>query len=110
MISPRLMHLLMAVLSFGYSFVNHVMDSSLSKRNAFGKSHSQIPVEFTNVCLLDGNNNQSLGRFVVHPTAESCRLKEDDIIELEQYAQKTYHVRDETPKPSVFIAECSVVG
>jgi len=80
------------------------------QKNSFGKCNLQIPVQFTHVCLLDGDNNQLLRRFMVHQTAESHRLKDGDIIKLENYTQMTHHVKDKPPKPSVFIMKYSVVG
>jgi hypothetical protein len=36
------------------------------KGPTFGKMKHQLPIQFTRVRLLDGDNNQFLGRFVVH--------------------------------------------
>ena len=80
------------------------------KGPSFGKMKHQVPIQFTHVRFLDGDNNQFLGRFVVHLTAESRKLKTGDIIRLESYTKMTHCVEEETPKPAVFIAKFSVIG
>ena len=80
------------------------------KEHSFVKKKAQVPVQFAHVRLLDGNNNQFLGRFVVHLTAESRKLKTADIIKLETYTHMTNHVKDEPPKPSAFNTKFSIVG
>ena len=80
------------------------------KGPSFGKMKQQVPIQFTRVRLLDGNNNQFLERFVVHLTAESRKLKTVGIIRLQSYTKMTHRVEEETPMTAAFITKSTVIG
>lgn len=73
----------------------------------------QQPVKITHLRLLDGDNNTMMGRLAMSITDMGKKLKEGDIIRLEQYTELTHtlNVKENAPrKPVVYIIKFSLVG
>ena len=73
----------------------------------------QQPVKVTHLRLLDGDNNQMLGRCAINVTDDAKKLKAGDIIRLELYTELTHTLNEAKgapPKPVVYIIKFSLVG